>query len=321
MITGLIVLVVAIFVLLVILWVMGGETRKLRKEKNKLFDQVMEKYSALEALSQAYHVEYIVKDSGMRIDGAAENESLHDSNVESLRDSINTYSSIKSELDAVLADPSKLQRKLYDPLDDSVLEDPVDLVITHSQRGPVTLTVNRKNRDKYLALGPRAFQKRRVISTSDRSSGHRYSVSGAGYGGGSGSSGFDLVDFIILHELLFDRHGHVQDTDWASAEVSGKGGLFSGAGASETYEEAPSVGKDDPVSEEEKEAPSSEEGKEESAHEEEASTSEVDNEEDEKELPSSESESEKEEPSDLPDESSDDTPDSSSDSESSSSDD
>ncbi len=104
--------------------------------------------------------------------------------------------------------------KGYDPLDDSPLIEPVDLTISHPEKGRMTFKVNRWNAEKYLKHGPSVFPKRRRDSYSG--SQNRYYASSGG--------GFDLLDWMIFYHLfLAPNHGHFYEPS-----VVGARGYFDG---------------------------------------------------------------------------------------------
>jgi hypothetical protein len=111
----------------------------------------------------------------------------------------------------------------FDPLDDSPLEDPVDLRITHPTQGAVILKVNSWNAEKYAKFGPKVFPQRHehTVRTS-----HRYFISGPGYNSYD-KGGFDFIDAFIFYELfLAPNDGYVpMDPDFV-----GHGGEFGGDG-------------------------------------------------------------------------------------------
>ena len=118
----------------------------LQKKTSSARREAFEKIDQLAALGNEYNVEEFVE--------YFQKEIFRDSFNCSGANLIEKYEYINDFIDAYfLNDPGAvLRKKNHDPLDDSVLFDPVDLLLQHPMVGPMAVRVNRHNCDLFLKV-------------------------------------------------------------------------------------------------------------------------------------------------------------------------
>jgi hypothetical protein len=137
---------------------------KKRQEAEKVFVQT--ELESLKALVSRYYVEDFVDSCEADMENILKEKGLEDS--------IKDLAEIAGLIEKKLKNPdSCFKKKIHDPLDRSLLTDPVNLLIQHPTHGERMLRVNRHNWKKYRNEGPVAFPKRetntvRTYTTIDR---------------------------------------------------------------------------------------------------------------------------------------------------------
>jgi hypothetical protein len=221
----------------------------LRQEKDGAKRDADRLFAKLESLKDRFVTENVTQEFEEKYSAA---ETLDDGTLDGLKKSIASYRSINVELGNLLSNPvAKMKVVLHDPLDDSVLTDPVELEIEHPQKGKITLQVNSWNKDKYLAHGPKAFRKPKGERPN-----YAYQMGGVSPGEQAGGTteihyyhdrgGLDIWDYMILDSMMHrhDERGHEPEhrTEQFQQRESGTGGGFGHRPESEPRLEEPHFG-------------------------------------------------------------------------------
>jgi uncharacterized membrane protein YgcG len=137
--------------------------------------------------------------------------------MKSIHESTEKLESISEEISTMVSSPHiYFDKKIYDPLDREPIRDQVDLEIDHPKYGRRVIAVSRKNGEKYLKEGPRAFPKKRPDDTLSRT----YIVC-------DDEIGYFHVDSDKFREKFRDGDSCLMDK-----KFEGGGGDFGGAGGS-----------------------------------------------------------------------------------------
>jgi hypothetical protein len=169
--------------------------------------------------------------------------------MESIRESTENLEYISEQISTMVNSPHiYFDKKIYDPLDREPIRDRVDLEIDHPKYGrKVIVAVSRKNGEKYLEKGPRAFPKKRPDDTLSRT----YIVC-------DDETGDFHIDSDKFRENFRDDESYLADKKFEGKEGDFGGGGGSGdwpakTGSAEKVETIGSVENAGPVEPEEKE--------------------------------------------------------------------
>lgn len=138
------------------------------------------------------------------------------------------YGTIGEDISRYVNNPEgTLLPKFFDPITDTPLTEPTDLILTHPVKGDISLVVNRSTKIAFMKHGPQVFSEK--VRRNRYTPGNRYRIMGAGYGRSGAFWQYDIIDSDYLYGLLVFGDDYMRLRPFV-----GGGGVFLGGGATFT---------------------------------------------------------------------------------------